>query len=270
MNNDMVKEIKKDEEVIQEIKKEDKKQLVPFLLLMVVGFVGGYAMAFASDHVNLGNVPQLIGNFLKNISFFVPLTLAVIGTIVCVILNNKASKMYAVWDGEDEEGLAKVEGLISASMIFVSLSQIVSLIFMVVGITAMLEMEKSMGLLIRTGIFIGGIFVGIAYEVIAQMKAVNFIKRINPEKKGSVMDVKFQEKWMNSCDEAEKLTIYKSAYGAYKTISVMCMILWFVCLFGAIMWNFGLVPVFMVGTIWLAMQISYYYNAYKLEKRKNN
>ena len=50
-----------------------------------------------------------------------------------------------------------------------------------------------------------------------QQMTVDFQKIMNPEKQGSVYDLRFQKKWEESCDELEKFTIYRSAYKAYST-----------------------------------------------------
>lgn len=46
-----------------------------------------------------------------------------------------------------------------------------------------------------------------------------------PEKKTSVYDLKFQKKWMDSCDEAEKILIGKCAYKAFGKTNLTCVIL---------------------------------------------
>ena len=52
-----------------------------------------------------------------------------------------------------------------------------------------------------------GLIAVMVVTVIAQNRIVNFTKEINPEKKGSVYDLKFQKTWIASCDEAEQLQI---------------------------------------------------------------
>ena len=47
--------------------------------------------------------------------------------------------------------------------------------------------------------------------MIIQQRCVDAVKRMNPEKTASVYDVKFQRKWMDSCDEAEKIIVGKCA-----------------------------------------------------------
>lgn len=80
---------------------------------------------------------------------------------------------------------------------------------------------------------------------------------MNPLLKGSVYDVKFTEKFMDSCDEAIKLGIYKSAYKADVSVSTICIILWVFCVVGNDLWDFGVIPMVMVTIIWLVQTVSY-------------
>ena len=95
-------------------------------------------------------------------------------------------------------------------------------------------------------------------------KLVNLTKEINPEKKGSIYDVKFQKKWEASCDEAELFAIYKSAYRSYCITQRLCIILWLFCIIGGFVWGFGAVPVLLVSIIWGTMITSYCYYAIHL------
>ena len=69
-------------------------------------------------------------------------------------------------------------------------------------------------------------FIAVMVEtIIIQQRCVDAVKRMNPEKIASVYDVKFQRKWMDSCDEAEKLMIGKCAYKAYAAANTACAVL---------------------------------------------
>ena len=48
--------------------------------------------------------------------------------------------------------------------------------------------------------------------IIIQQKCVDTVKQINLEKKASVYDIRFEKKWIDDCDEAEKIIIGKCAY----------------------------------------------------------
>lgn len=93
--------------------------------------------------------------------------------------------------------------------------------------------------------------------VTAQNRIVNFTKEINPEKKGSVYDLKFQKTWIASCDEAEQLQIYRAAFRAYTAMNYAALGMFLVCFIGMLSWNFGLLPITMVLFVWLTGVIIY-------------
>ena len=61
--------------------------------------------------------------------------------------------------------------------------------------------------------------------VILQQKCVDSAKKTNPEKTASVYDTKFHKKWMDSCDEAEKIMLGKCAFKAYAATNAVCTVL---------------------------------------------
>lgn len=103
-------------------------------------------------------------------------------------------------------------------------------------------------------------------STLIQKNIFNLEKEINPLLKGSVYDIKFAQKWLDSCDEAIKLGLFKSAYKAYKSVSITCAILWIVCIIGYDLWDFGIVPMVIVIIIWLVQTISYCIESIKQSK----
>ena len=103
-----------------------------------------------------------------------------------------------------------------------------------------------------------------------QQMLVDFTKVLYPQKNGSVYDIKFSEKWEDSCDELEKLMIYKAAYKAYKTTNGMCCFGLVAMILLSFFFHYGPLPAMLVGCIWLAHTVSYYLEARRLEKEQIN
>ena len=97
---------------------------------------------------------------------------------------------------------------------------------------------------------------------------VKLEKQINPEKRGSVFDVKFQKQWLESCDEAEKLMVYRCGFRAYQVGNKVCMGLWLVALFLQLWADTGLFPVLSICVIWLSMVAAYVLASIRLERHK--
>lgn len=113
------------------------------------------------------------------------------------------------------------------------------------------------------------LIVTIFASVTQQKNAVDFLKIVNPEKSGSVYDMKFQKKWIESCDEMEQQMIYKAAFHAYKVTNYLCLTLWTGFTVLAVVLKISLWPVTIVSAIWLTMAVSYAAEGKRLSKSKN-
>ena len=84
----------------------------------------------------------------------------------------------------------------------------------------------------RTGFLLamGGMVLSLAAYIVVQMACVDLTRRMNPEKRGSVFDSDFRKKWMDSCDEAERMTIYRGAFSAYQAVTFTCLAVWLIAL----------------------------------------
>ena len=87
--------------------------------------------------------------------------------------------------------------------------------------------------------------------IVVQQKCVDAAKHTNPVKDVSVYDMKFQKKWVDSCDEAEKIMIGKCAYKAYTATSTVCAVLAIVLAVCALVFGIGFLPSLVVCLIWL-------------------
>ena len=263
-------------EQVEKIKAEDKKQGKKYIWILVACFLGGGICGFFSAGLKDGNVTNAIAEMLsfaiREGSFYANAVFAVLATVIVTVLYRKSRKMYEAWDGEDEEVIEKIEKNLSIALTVLATYSVAYMIVMVIGFGEVFrfgegEIEIQIGKLVIFGI---GFVASMLIVQIGQQKLVNFTKEINPEKKGSVYDSKFQEKWIESCDEAERQAIYKAAFSSYKSTNMVCIIL---CMFNLVamhLWDVGIVPVCMVGIIWLASVIAYSVKAMQIESGKGN
>ena len=97
------------------------------------------------------------------------------------------------------------------------LSQVVSIFFLTFGYSMKyIETDDhAYSFLVACAIFVASFI----YIYFWQIRFVKLLQKTHPEKKGDPSSAKFQEQWLESCDEAEKEVIYQSAYKAYVTIN---------------------------------------------------
>lgn len=257
-------------ENVVEIKKEDKKLKKNYFLLLAValvgGFFAGFGFAWIAD-IFSGGVEGLIAavrTFFVEYASLLGLVLGLVTAVVITIIYKSNRKRFAAWDGEDEDILDKMENELSIAILILNISTILFMILLAISSLKALTFTLE-----NVGLYIAAIAVNLVVELVANNRVVNFAKEINPEKKGSTYDIKFQEKWFDSCDEAEKLSIYKASYASYKAVINTCTVLWFVCLVCMTIFKCGLMPVVMVGAIWMVATVSYCVEAIRLSKNSS-
>ena len=123
--------------------------------------------------------------------------------------------MLAAWDGEDEAISDTIDRKLSVVIWIASASVIVAYFLIAAsysgGFAIFDDMEKTIVFLIGIVSF----FAIMIEAILFQQKCVDTTKQMNPEKKASVYDMRFKKKWIDDCDEAEKIMIGKCAFKAY-------------------------------------------------------
>ena len=251
------------EEIRVENKKEDKKFLGKFLLILggafLVGILAGFCMAFLKDATEL---PAMISGAIYNVAVsiapYVSIVFVIVMGMVLFITNKRATKMAMAWDGEDEKEYEKIDGMLGNVLSALNVGTVITYFFFAIGFEDIVKRSAFADCCYFFG-FIGALVV----IIVGQSAIIKLVKELNPEKKGSVYDMKFIDKWEGSCDEMEKLLIYKSAYKTHTKMGTFFVGLWIFCVFGNIVFNFGLMPVTMVSVIWLYQVCMYtHYSKY--------
>lgn len=254
-------------------RQENKSALPRFILIVIaslaVGVAVGTGLVFL-DGANLGQMLQGLGAMFTNrVAGWGLILLPVIELAVCVPMYSGARKKIEKWDSEDEEAGAKIEARLSRCMWLTSMVLIVGFFLAAALFTGFASSAGSWR--VSRGLFFGGLaafVVMMLITVLLQQNLVDATKEMNPEKKGSVYDVNFQKKWVESCDEAERAMIGQCSYQAYRAVSTTCLVLWVVFTLGAMMFDWGFLPVLAVCVIWGVGQSVYFYNCLKADRPK--
>ena len=124
--------------------------------------------------------------------------------------------------------------------------------------TDMLDFAKTMAL------FLAIAAIAVVYEV----GGVRLLQRRDPSKKGDPGSYGFSKQWMESCDEAEKMMHYKSAYQTVQFMNVATLVIGLIATWGAMVFQTGVMAVFAVCILWILLNVvsSIYY--LKLKKSK--
>lgn len=251
-----------------EIKEANRKAMPGFLLLALVGaivggIVGFYCAKYDVDQIagSMKSAGAFFGNY---VSSWILLAIAVITPIVVIPVYQKTKRLLLAWDGEDESVCDIAEKKLNTVLMISGIALICA--FFLISATysggfAMIEKHLNMYVLA-----IVAFLVILAEGIITQQKVVDIIKIMYPEKTASVYDLKFQKKWVDSCDEAEKIMIGRCAFEAFKVTNSVCGALSVILAISALMFDIGFLPSFVVCLIWLINQCVYCRAAAKCSK----
>lgn len=222
--------------------KNKNKKVWPFVLLfagaMVVCFcLGAFSAKIITEKVpenfTGGDLDVITAPFIYNVFPFVSLAILIIEVVFGSVVYGKAKKELKAWDGEDEEQIDKAETKLSAFVLISNIMLITEYILLPIWFHTMLILDfgKGKGLFWTEILMLVTFFAVMIYTLVMQRAAVELEKKVNPEKKGELLDPKFQKDWEGSCDEAEMLISYKACYKGYKVGNNVCTTLWLVSIF---------------------------------------
>lgn len=260
-----------------EIKKANRKALpkfiLEFILIIVISLLVGGSIGFCAAKYG---VNSLTGGLKSAGAFFgtfiapwLMLIIAVIMPVVCVLVYRSAKKLLSYWDGENEEISDTIDKRLSIVIWVTSAALILSYFLITALYSGGFEAFENENNIVLFFIGITAFFAIMIEAVIIQQKCVDAAKKTNPEKTASIYDPKFQKKWMDSCDEAEKIMIGKCAFKAYAATNSVCTVLSIALAICALIFGIGFLPSLAVCLIWIVNHSVYCREALKYSKAGN-
>ena len=264
--NSAIKARAKLEESKNNSKESNKKLIITLVIAAVLLYVGGYFVGqfVANNEADLSSVMSGLGNFLIVNAYYFASVVSIIMCDVGFSLYAKASKLADKWDGEDDVLMDEVERILFYPGAIAQVMMVISIMAFGVSLCIFSTENASKNQILFTILIATGVMLlSFIWAAILQGKVVSLEKKLNPEKRGNVLDIKFQSKWLESCDEAEKLTIYKAAYDSFKISTyvfggalIIAILAEFVC-------RTGIFPIILVSVMWLIQLIVYMNSARK-------
>lgn len=256
-----------------EIKNANQRALPKFILIVIISLVIGGLTGFYAARYGLnmlaGRIESVGAFFGVYIAPWLMLMTAIIVPVVCVPIYRNGRKLLLSWDGENEDISDAIDRKISIVIWITSASLILSLFLIAASYSGGFEAFENKNSVATFFVSIVGFFAIMIEAVIIQQKCVDAAKKTNPEKTASVYDLKFQKKWMDNCDEAEKIMIGKCALKAYAVTNTVCTVLSVVLAICALVFNIGFLPSLAVCLIWIVNLSAYCKEALKYSKAGN-
>lgn len=246
------------------VKKENRKALPKYLLILLGAAIFGGVLGFAAGWMGHDNLSETIAAAIaRGVTAAAPgalLITSVVSLALILWLYRGAKALFTGWDGEDEGAMDRAEEKLSWALLLTGAQTVLDMFFFAVAQTG-----QNRAALWSLLFFLVSVFA----MIFAQQKIVDLERRMNPEKKGSVYDLKFKKKWFESCDEAEQKQIGQASYKAFNVVNTACPFLWMALLVLSYIFDFDLLmPVFTVCLLWLVLNVSYCLERIRLSKRE--
>ena len=172
-------------------KSENQKALPKFFkILAVAGLIGGVLGSLSSVAGYFWQEHDLGAAFARMLnagSLWGMLVCSAVLLGIGLRLYRSARNAFRGWDGEDETVMEQADEQLSWAMMLENLTMIVSFFCFSVGTAGIADgqLRRLVPLLV--------LFIAVlALAVLLQQKTVDLVKEMNPEKKGSIYDEKFQ------------------------------------------------------------------------------
>lgn len=261
------------------MKKNNKKHTYLHYAVILLLFTGGGAIAGAiagamGDYIS-GGVAAAGDVILRGVgkNMILLMTLDVVIAVILGEVSLSRMKKLAVLleEAEDEEADLleyKIEKAGSVGIIGTQAAIVAGIILVALWYSDFSRNPGNKESVVLAGAVL--LIAGCFYQGFWQIRYVKLIQKMEPTKKGDPTSIKFQKQWLESCDEAEKTLIYQSSYRTYCFMSVLMPFLIVVAMLGHLLYDTGLLAIFVVGFLWIAMVSAYCYFCMVSRRRKLN
>lgn len=248
----------------------DRAIFVKFILFMIVCTALGYLAGRFLAQVDVTQIKSGGKAWIDMCTIVAPIVFAAINAGCCVVsylIYQNSKRQFRDWDGKDEELIERIEYKLNYPVLLGNAVLILNFALFAVGI----ELTEICGLdngtvNVCAGIHLAVFLAGLVWSVAVQNAAVKLCKEINPEKRGNIFQINFRKTWEESCDEAQKMMMYQSAYTAVHLTNKICLFLWGIAFVGMLVLDTGVLAVILVCVIHLVLNLSYMISEMKLEK----
>lgn len=247
------------------IRKDNRKALPKFLLVLLGCGVLGGVLGFGVVYFKVNELEAAFTAGLNALLAAVTPWAIPVSSAVSLggawVLYRRAKRMTNTWDGEDEAAADAVENTLNWVLLLTTIQMLLNFLFFAAAV--IYWVPGKLTIIAEIVCFL----LSVGAVTLVQQKVVDLTRQLNPEKQGSVYDLRFKKKWLDSCDEAEQKQIGQAAYKAYSVVNTACPILWCVLVMLSFMLKFSLLPSFVVVLLWGILNITYIVECIRLSRR---
>lgn len=243
------------------VNRDNRRSLPRFLLVMLAaalaGGIVGFLIALMGSRGTLeGLWAELERLMVPIIPWGIPLCTIVL-LLPGFLLLRSAKQRYAAWDQESEAEYQAIEQRLNYALLLGTVVMLADLFFLAASFLYDVSIQSALFFLLS-----------LILLLLLQQKVVDQIRRMNPEKQGSVYDIHFQKKWLDSCDELERAQIGQASFHAFKRMNAVFPIVWMALILLSGVADIGLLPILLVILLWGVLRISYTLECIRLGRRR--
>lgn len=225
------------------------------LVSLTIGFGIGFGIALGHEEIRTA-ITHSSEFLLQNAQWF--LLANFIFFILSLLFFMQGKHLMLKIEDENDEIYEKADEKLGAALSYSSIFMIVSFMAFALGM-------GGAHLVPMVVLFV----LQMILATVIQYRVVEQAKKLNPEKKGNVLDTKFTKEWLSTCDEAEKQQMGEAAYKSMATTQKAILILLVTSMLLSLLIENHFASI-AIGTIWLVQTQSYMSAAKKLGKSKKN
>ncbi len=246
-------------------KSANRKALPKFMIILLLSALVGGLAGLAVGYMDGTALPETIQARCTGIlSAIMPWSIWVSSALLLgagLWIYRKSRTMFDRWDGEKETILDQAEERLSWCVLLTNLSTVLNFFFFGAGMQPLLSPP-------RFPLFLLSFVLSTAGQIFLSQKVVDLTRKMNPEKQGSVYDMKFQKTWFASCDENEQRQIGQASCKAFRAVNYTCTLLWVGLVLLSMMMDLGVLPLFLVTLLWGVNLTAFVLEAIRLGRHK--
>lgn len=250
----------------------NKSRAISYIRLAVVSLMAGLLAGTLGNVVfsgrqSIGKASDMMEHFMETHGWL----LMLIGCMVYVVIElifyyriKKFIKKMETVSDEEADGLdSQIDCMQNDARLINGIFQAIFFSFFALvmpgnPVSLTWQLRTALICVVFCGIFSSG------YEIWVVRNA----QKRDPSKRGNPTDFNFNRVWLESCDEGERLLIYKAGYETFSTMQWVFVVLWGLTFIVKVYLSAGNGPIIIVGAVWVIQSCVYWYQLGKLRRSK--
>lgn len=223
---------------------ERKKGMGRVVLRLFAGLAAGGAVGFALSYATfavrggIAETAEVLNRMFQENAWIFQIAFFAALTAVCLICLRRAAALLRKGGEEELDRVGEYQNTAQIANMADMILQ-----FLLFGLAADGDNPK---MLLSVALFLASC----ASSMLLEGVVVRQVQRADPMKKGEVGSLRFNREWLESCDEAERLGIYKASWKSFQVLNAFCPLMEAAALLGKMMFDTGNFPIILVTILW--------------------